>query len=682
MKNRKRTIILIIVLVFISVTLFGVIIKKYINNEKLIDNRISNNIVDLIISNKFRDLDEKTIDDIQRFSEEVISNSNIKEELINANFILGYLKIQSNDIDGSIDRFNEALKLSDNYTKSNIKAGIKFYLSTVYLYMDDYEKSENLFKEAINICKEEDLQNILIDFYRERAMNIIDIPGGVQAAVSLIDKAIVLSEKSNYNLAKVYSSAGSIYSIANELIQSIQYQLDAIDICKKEGLRNLEIRNYIEIAINYIDLESYEEAIKYLSVILDYTVDDKNEDAFFKSYALVNLCGAYLKLDKINEAENCVTELKNILYLLDENMSEDTDIFIYALESQIALKSKEFEEARVLIEIAKDMYKENIGQFLYVDFDILLEEICGDIYYETEQYDKALKCHKEAARIASEKGTTYYEASHLKLLYSDYLALGDYENAIKYMDKYIKVESNLKAKFDEKYLKYLHKRFETESNREVISNLKYSKKIMQGIIIVSLMAITIITTMAGYIYKKNREINKLNTLFKNLSVTDSLTGIANRRALDEYLSGNWTLYRKTQMPISFVMIDIDYFKNYNDNYGHPKGDKVLEKVSSEIKNSCRDTDFVARYGGEEFTIIMLNTNKEESINVVTKIKNNIYNLNIKHEFSKIEDRVTISVGISTASIESNKDYDYYIKKADEALYKAKKEGRNTFLHLS
>lgn len=682
MKSGKRTIILIIGLVFIGLTFLGIIIKKNIKSKKLIDNRVSDKIVDLIISNSFEELDKKTIEDIKRYSEEVAINSNINEEIINTNFILGYLKLKDNDVDESINRFNEALNLIDNDSKPTIKAAISFYLSTAYLYDNYYEKSEELFEDAINICERESLENMLVDFYRERAMRIIDMPGGLQRALILIDKSLELSKKNNYNLAKVYSSAGCAYAIANELIQSIQYQLDAIDICKKDGLTNLEIRNYIEVGVNYIDLQCYEEAIKYLSATLDYTVDDKNEDAFLKSYALVNLCGAYLKVGKVNEAQNWITELKNILDILDENMRDDTTTFVYALEAQIALKNKYFKEARELIELAKYRHKENIGPFLYIDFDILLEEICGDIYYGIGQYDKALECHKEAQRIANEKGTTYYEASHLKLLYLDYLALEDYKNAIKYMDEYIKLQSDLKDKFDEQYLKYLHKQFETENNHQVISNLKYSKKIMQTIIVVSLVVIIIITTMAAYIYKKNREINKLNMLFKNLSVTDSLTGIANRRALDEYLSGNWSLYRKSKMPISFVMIDIDYFKNYNDNYGHPKGDKVLEKVSNEIKNSCRNSDFVARYGGEEFIIIMLNTDKQEAINVVSRIKENVYNLNIKHDFSEVEDRVTISVGISTAYIGSNKDYDDYIKKADKALYEAKKEGRNTFLHLS
>lgn len=84
--------------------------------------------------------------------------------------------------------------------------------------------------------------------------------------------------------------------------------------------------------------------------------------------------------------------------------------------------------------------------------------------------------------------------------------------------------------------------------------------------------------------------------------------MANRRALDEFLAWNWVLYKETKMPISFMMIDIDFFKLYNDNYGHLKGYEVLMLVASYINASCEKGDFVARYGGEEFIVIMLNTN--------------------------------------------------------------------------
>lgn len=130
------------------------------------------------------------------------------------------------------------------------------------------------------------------------------------------------------------------------------------------------------------------------------------------------------------------------------------------------------------------------------------------------------------------------------------------------------------------------------------------------------------------------------------------------------------------------MLDVDYFKKYNDNYGHQEGDKALQKVAAIIKECCRSTDFVARYGGEEFTIIMVQTDKCRAINVIERIQSKIYDLNIKHGYSEVSDRITISFGISTAHVGTKKDYNDYLKKADEALYISKERGRNTYTYMS
>lgn len=352
------------------------------------------------------------------------------------------------------------------------------------------------------------------------------------------------------------------------------------------------------------------------------------------------------------------------------------------MKSKVSLKENKPLEAKKILDIAKERYESNYNSFTYLDFDIFLTQEYGNIYYELNDFEQALTYHKQAESVAIERGNFYYEAKHTKKIYLDYQALHDYENATKYMSRYIEIQSNVSKDYDIQYTQYLHKKFEDEKKQEQISSLEYNKKVLQ-IVVISLIVVSVIMLiMAIYIHKKNKEINKLNKLFKNLSVTDGLTGIPNRRALDEYLAGNWALYRKTQMPISFVMIDIDYFKPYNDNYGHQAGDRALEVVSKGIKDCCESSDFVARYGGEEFTVIMLNTDKEEAINRAEKIRENIRLINIRHEYSKVSDRVTLSIGISTAYINTNKDYNDYIKKADKALYEAKNNGRNNCIFFN
>ena len=120
---------------------------------------------------------------------------------------------------------------------------------------------------------------------------------------------------------------------------------------------------------------------------------------------------------------------------------------------------------------------------------------------------------------------------------------------------------------------------------------------------------------------------------------------------------------------SLLMLDIDYFKNVNDTYGHDVGDYVLKELCSTIKNMIRKTDIFGRWGGEEFLLILPNTNKDEAISIATKIRNIIEN----HKFDYIP-QVTISIGVSVYNEKSRKEI--FLKKVDDALYKAKSSGRN------
>lgn len=182
-------------------------------------------------------------------------------------------------------------------------------------------------------------------------------------------------------------------------------------------------------------------------------------------------------------------------------------------------------------------------------------------------------------------------------------------------------------------------------------------------------------TIKKIVFEKTQELNEANKELEIMSRTDVLTDVANRRYLDEYIDKEWLRALRNKSSISFALIDIDFFKLYNDNYGHLKGDECLKKVAAELKrNVRRSSDLLARYGGEEFALVLPETEKPTV--VVNNCRRSIEELQIPHDFSKVMDVVTISVGLCTVTPDKGTDPSLVIDAADKALYKAKEAGRN------
>lgn len=182
-----------------------------------------------------------------------------------------------------------------------------------------------------------------------------------------------------------------------------------------------------------------------------------------------------------------------------------------------------------------------------------------------------------------------------------------------------------------------------------------------------------------HLKKAESDLKIANSKLRRLTKIDGLTQISNRRGFDEYLNNEWKRGRREKAPLSLLLCDIDYFKQYNDTYGHQKGDECLQMIAKALTKCVkRPADLVARYGGEEFALILPSTPAGGAIKIAQSIVAAVRALELEHTESTVSEFVTISIGV-TCFIPDDQPEHQLIEAADQALYEAKDCGRNTVI---
>ena len=204
------------------------------------------------------------------------------------------------------------------------------------------------------------------------------------------------------------------------------------------------------------------------------------------------------------------------------------------------------------------------------------------------------------------------------------------------------------------------------------------------------VSVTGVLIMSGaflYLFRKSidqaeDDLKTSNQHLQTLSTTDSLTGLANRRALDATLDREWARLSRQPVPLSVMMCDVDHFKLFNDFHGHDGGDQCLKQIANVMRQTLsRPSDFVARYGGEEFALILPGTDAEGAEHIAEQIRRSVEELGLPHRGLGMSANVTISIGLSSADRFLSEGPDRLFKSADEALYLAKDQGRNRVVYL-
>jgi len=176
-----------------------------------------------------------------------------------------------------------------------------------------------------------------------------------------------------------------------------------------------------------------------------------------------------------------------------------------------------------------------------------------------------------------------------------------------------------------------------------------------------------------------QHIQTANRQLEHLATHDGLTQLANRRSFDIHLQQEWSRLLRDQAPLSLILCDIDYFKPYNDTYGHPAGDVCLQQVAQALEQVAqRPADLVARYGGEEFTIVLPDTDLAGAEAIARAIQQALAELGLYHGASPLGQHITLSLGIASLIPTTGQKAQTLIDQADAALYTAKQQGRDRF----
>lgn len=191
-----------------------------------------------------------------------------------------------------------------------------------------------------------------------------------------------------------------------------------------------------------------------------------------------------------------------------------------------------------------------------------------------------------------------------------------------------------------------------------------------------------IDDMRRRLLKVSAELGAANRALERMSRQDWLTEIANRRYFDAFLAEEMARARRSKQELCLALCDVDFFKGYNDHYGHQAGDDCLRQVARVLQAACRrPADLPARYGGEEFALVLPETTVSGATQVAESVRNSIVQLNVPHERSAVAGYVTVSIGVAGLLPTMDSDPEHLIAAADQALYQAKKLGRNRVVAL-
>lgn len=458
--------------------------------------------------------------------------------------------------------------------------------------------------------------------------------GQIDNALSEYKRALVIAEEKEYDdlLSVLYNSIGVLYMYNDDEQSALDYFFDGMELAKKINDKMMQATLWSNIAYVYRDAGAFDKAENKFEdvkcMISEAEHNDANVEINETAY-MMDKIWMMLQQGQVDEAWELMQ---------DESIVQDTSNENYINYAIYYMKKKE----KDLCEHFIDMTLKNVGNEINRFNKIIYYQVLIEVAIEAGLFLKAEQILFIAEQIMNEVGT-----------------IGKW---VKLMDYRIKIYKALgKTKeLDEAYDRYYEydMQYEEQKQKAVVARVRRKIELLVEL------------------DRKNKNRQKQADLYDRRG-TDTLTGLYNRWGFNARLEDVYSMCKEKKLPVVVAITDVDFFKEYNDTYGHIAGDKCLKTVAAILNESIGEHGIEGRYGGDEFIIAMC-CSKDEAETVFAKIKAKLAAAEIANSGSEIDDNVTITTGAVVADFDESTDFIYYVREADLVLYEIKKSSKNGY----
>ncbi|HBH11673.1 MAG: Diguanylate cyclase [Clostridiales bacterium 38_11] len=624
------------------------------------------------------------------------SNLELESEIFNA---LASVYLYLEMFDKSFDYYQRSLSLAIKTNNRTIESRVLNNIGEIYRTLGDFDSALSYYQRAL------DAQQNIADFrflsipLSNLCVTYLDL-GDLDNATFYANESLIIAQKDNDKMIQSVSKTylGLIEKKKGHFDKALSFLNDSLTIYEetKEKFHIAEI--YVDFSKVYYEIKNYNKAIEFLlkSLTIAENLNAKSlqyivfQQLFDVNRAIGNIeltllyAHKALETKKSMENEEKQQKLRNIKFRKDAALTEKEKESYRILNAELELQTKQLRETYSTLEAISDIGKQLTSTLdlptIYRSVNHHIKRLMSCDVFGIALYNMTNNALEYQYLVEDD---TLLESTSLPLDQKTSFAVYCFKNSEGFIinswaEDTSKYTDGRNSSFGKSMPAFMFQPLILEGN--TIGVLTVQSKIEK---VYNDNTLSTLGTLSSYLSiainnaKNTEEMQSLNKELSLLSKKDGLTGVSNRRHFNEIITQLWSYAIRNQEPISVMMIDIDYFKEYNDLYGHLLGDEALKTIAiileENVKRSC---DVVARFGGDEFVVMLSNTNSDGALQVVASIITSLGNKEIVHAGSLISQNLTISIGCATMIPCIGSTPSQLIEKSDLSLYKAKKTGRN------